>query len=369
MILWPFGADNGESGSEDYRYTGKPEDPSGLYYYGARYYNPVFGRFITRDTVFGDLTDPQSQNRYVYCLNNPHKYIDPNGKDSLQIGLGYEIGLLWLGGTSASAGFAFSDSPKYGLQFGGYSSQSGSFGMIGVEFGGFIEITYSPDTESIEELNGVSRDYSGSFTLGAGLGVTLSTDRLEKLENGLPSDTDITIEISGGGAAQVSNSITTTFAKKFLQIIERQELIVPTDRYGHPVVKEQRDQWYFADTGRSPDVWGKNMLFYLIILLSLGLVFTWIMVLIQYYKLIIYILRNKSLKNHIFSYDIKGVKRIYYIYNRSILWIYSLEEGYDSIIIQNKKAFMTALEMFKKILIILTALISILLLDAYLFNQ
>ena len=99
------------------------------------------------------------------------------------------------------------------------------------------------------------------------------------------------------------------------------------------------------------------MLFYLIILLSLGLVFTWIMVLIQYYKLII------------FSYDIKGVKRIYYIYNRSILWIYSLEEGYDSIIIQNKKAFMTALEMFKKILIILTALISILLLDAYLFNQ
>ena len=66
-------------GSEDYRYTGKPEDPTGLYYYGARYYNSEFGRFITRDTVFGDLSDPQSLNRYVYCENNPEKYIDPTG--------------------------------------------------------------------------------------------------------------------------------------------------------------------------------------------------------------------------------------------------------------------------------------------------
>lgn len=65
--------------SEDYRYTGKHEDPSGLYYFGARYYDPLTGRFTTRDTVFGDITDPQSQNRYVYCLNNPHKYVDPNG--------------------------------------------------------------------------------------------------------------------------------------------------------------------------------------------------------------------------------------------------------------------------------------------------
>ena len=70
---------SGESGSEDYRYTGKHEDPSGLYYFGARYYNPVLGRFTTRDTVFGDLSDPQSQNRYVYCQNNPQKYVDPTG--------------------------------------------------------------------------------------------------------------------------------------------------------------------------------------------------------------------------------------------------------------------------------------------------
>jgi RHS repeat-associated protein len=76
----PYGPGCGESGSEDYRYTGKREDPTGLYYYGARYYDPATGRFTTRDKVFGDLTDPQSLNRYSYCRNNPHKYTDPDGK-------------------------------------------------------------------------------------------------------------------------------------------------------------------------------------------------------------------------------------------------------------------------------------------------
>ncbi|MFH2112437.1 MAG: RHS repeat-associated core domain-containing protein [Candidatus Bathyarchaeota archaeon] len=76
----PYGPEYGESGSEEFRYTGKQEDPTGLYYFGARYYDPVTGRFTTRDSVFGDLTDPQSLNRYVYCRNNPHKYTDPDGR-------------------------------------------------------------------------------------------------------------------------------------------------------------------------------------------------------------------------------------------------------------------------------------------------
>lgn len=76
----PFGPGYGETGNEDYRYTGKQEDQSGLYYFGARYYDPLVGRFTTRDTVFGELTDPQSQNRYIYCLNNPQKYVDPEGR-------------------------------------------------------------------------------------------------------------------------------------------------------------------------------------------------------------------------------------------------------------------------------------------------
>ncbi|MBN2335864.1 RHS repeat-associated core domain-containing protein [Candidatus Bathyarchaeota archaeon] len=82
----PYGPGCGEEGSEDYRYTGKREDPTGLYYFGARYYDPVTGRFTTRDTVMGDLSDPQSLNRYSYCRNNPHKYTDPDGKSCGHIG-------------------------------------------------------------------------------------------------------------------------------------------------------------------------------------------------------------------------------------------------------------------------------------------
>jgi RHS repeat-associated protein len=54
----PYGVGQGESGSEEFRYTGKPEDDaSGLYYYGARYYDPSIARFITGDTNPGTLND------------------------------------------------------------------------------------------------------------------------------------------------------------------------------------------------------------------------------------------------------------------------------------------------------------------------
>lgn len=51
----------------------------GLYYYGARYYDPKIGRFTREDTYRGRLDNPQSQNLYVYVTNSPLKYIDPSG--------------------------------------------------------------------------------------------------------------------------------------------------------------------------------------------------------------------------------------------------------------------------------------------------
>mgnify|MGYP006286640597 CR=1 FL=1 len=64
----------------EYKFTGQKEVASiGLYYYGARYYDPSAGRFITEDTYRGELNNPQSQNLYVYVMNNPLKYVDPSG--------------------------------------------------------------------------------------------------------------------------------------------------------------------------------------------------------------------------------------------------------------------------------------------------
>ncbi|RPI70786.1 MAG: RHS repeat-associated core domain-containing protein, partial [Desulfobacteraceae bacterium] len=50
----------------------------GLYYYGARYYDPGIGRFITPDSVMTGL-DSQALNPYSYCENNPTSLIDPDG--------------------------------------------------------------------------------------------------------------------------------------------------------------------------------------------------------------------------------------------------------------------------------------------------
>jgi RHS repeat-associated protein len=63
-----------------YKFTGKELDfSSNLYFYEARYYHAVFGRFISPDTLVPNPSDPQDLNRYTYAGNNPLKYTDPSG--------------------------------------------------------------------------------------------------------------------------------------------------------------------------------------------------------------------------------------------------------------------------------------------------
>ena len=44
-----------------------------------RYYIPEQSRWLTPDPLAGDITNPQSLNRYAYALNNPTSIIDPLG--------------------------------------------------------------------------------------------------------------------------------------------------------------------------------------------------------------------------------------------------------------------------------------------------
>ncbi len=63
----------------DRLFTGQRLDNTGLYYYGARYYDPIIGRFISPDTIVQNRYNPQALNPYSYVLNNPLKYTDPTG--------------------------------------------------------------------------------------------------------------------------------------------------------------------------------------------------------------------------------------------------------------------------------------------------
>ena len=68
-----------------YKYNGKELDRKGgldWYDYGARMYDPVLGRW--------HVADPMSEKNYSitpygYCLNNPVKHIDPDGKQVIPV--------------------------------------------------------------------------------------------------------------------------------------------------------------------------------------------------------------------------------------------------------------------------------------------
>lgn len=55
------------------------DEETGLYYFGARYYDPVIGRFIQPDTIIPNPYDPQAYDRYAYARDNPFEYVDPTG--------------------------------------------------------------------------------------------------------------------------------------------------------------------------------------------------------------------------------------------------------------------------------------------------
>jgi len=61
-------------------YTGEALDPgTSLYYLRGRYYNPVLGRFISKDPFEGFAQLPSTLNRFVYALDNPASRVERNG--------------------------------------------------------------------------------------------------------------------------------------------------------------------------------------------------------------------------------------------------------------------------------------------------
>ena len=78
-----FGNIKSENGIVDqpYTYTGREWDKeTGLYYYRARYYDPLTGRFMQKDPIGFSAGDV---NLYRYVGNNPVNFLDPFGLEPL----------------------------------------------------------------------------------------------------------------------------------------------------------------------------------------------------------------------------------------------------------------------------------------------
>jgi RHS repeat-associated protein len=69
-------------------FTGHVNDvDTGLTYMQQRYYDPVAGRFLSIDPVVTDANIGGSFNRYAYANNSPYKYVDPDGRNAIAIGM------------------------------------------------------------------------------------------------------------------------------------------------------------------------------------------------------------------------------------------------------------------------------------------
>ncbi len=76
-----FGGERASSGNlrTENEFASQKLDGTGLYYYGARYYDPELGQFVSPDTIVPNETEVFAYNRYMYAYGNPLNYNDPTG--------------------------------------------------------------------------------------------------------------------------------------------------------------------------------------------------------------------------------------------------------------------------------------------------
>ena len=101
---YPAGTSLTVPGNVNERFTSKERDAeTGLDYFGARYMSSAQGRFTSPDTAGPDLTNPQTFNKYRYALNNPLRYVDPNGLYERDVHQQLTYALALAAGINASA--------------------------------------------------------------------------------------------------------------------------------------------------------------------------------------------------------------------------------------------------------------------------
>ncbi|MGW7199040.1 RHS repeat-associated core domain-containing protein [Streptomyces chryseus] len=153
-----------ETVPQPHRFTGGYQDPTGLYHFEARYYDPNIGRFNSPDP------SGQEKNPYLYAEGDPVNRIDPSGLLSLGEGLGLAgtvVGLAALAPVSApvaiGAGVVGTGLSVAGsIASGNPAGETAAVGILGVATGGVGAAT---------KLAGIAGKTGAGIDLGyAGLG-------------------------------------------------------------------------------------------------------------------------------------------------------------------------------------------------------
>lgn len=177
-----FGDVEASKGTDNnkYLFSGKELDLTGLYYFGARYYDAETGLWIAPDPVQG--TGPKRLNPYSYCYNSPVNYVDPNGEFFwfLPIFLGMFIGGFYAAITGKSvdqvfqymiAGAIMGATLGAGLALGGAIAWGAAVGSIAggiyAEISGKNVLEYTILGGAIGAIGGMA----GAFAVGGMTGL------------------------------------------------------------------------------------------------------------------------------------------------------------------------------------------------------
>ena len=115
-------------------YTGHEMLPEfGLVNMNGRMYDPLLGRFLSPDDYVQMPMSPQGFNRYAYCMNNPMRYVDPDGEIAL---MPIIVGAI-LGATTSAVTYSLSACIENNFKWSGFFKSVG-MGTLGGALSGAL---------------------------------------------------------------------------------------------------------------------------------------------------------------------------------------------------------------------------------------
>ena len=159
-----YGNLNGSTGAADnpYRYCGEYfDEETGFIYLRNRYYDPKIGRFTSEDPA------KSGSNWYVYCENNPVKFVDPWGL--------WAIALVWNVQAQYVIGFGYGEGFAIDSNMNTADIKNTS-AIVGTPGGGVTcKLYIYPDADSVEQLasSGLNCSVEGELSFGP-IGISLS---------------------------------------------------------------------------------------------------------------------------------------------------------------------------------------------------
>jgi RHS repeat-associated protein len=180
-----FTVSGGSSTPNEMYYRGEQWDSDlGLYYLRARYYNPITGRFMSRDPEDGIPSDPSTLHKYNYAGGDPVDWADPTGRAEAKAGTAGGAAGEWIGlaGAAVAVSIGVAKNPGAVQAFG--HTLACDVELIGSDFESLVK--WGIDTgqglnASIEEVDECHVKEQKTCTMGGATGTVVIGEEMNRV--------------------------------------------------------------------------------------------------------------------------------------------------------------------------------------------